>query len=171
MCVLIYSPFFSPRQVACYGRHRIVVVLCTVVLLCSWSFMIYSNWKGKKDVIQFPPYGYDECPIGYKLDSNDINKCTAKEQLKHIRKAPELQVAVNPAAREKMTSTNVCNFFKEYKDGNKPFAWDGLPTKYTYKDPEASRVREVLDGCCFSGTNKCSSLDFQARRRRRRFLS
>ena len=138
---------------------ELFVVLCTVVLLCSWAFMIYSNWKSQRNMIQFPPYGYDECPIGYRLDITDNTKCTPKLHTKEIRKDSMDSVSVNPAANDKMTSNNVCAFYNAYKE-NSTLAWDGLPTKSTYKDPEASKARQILDGCCADGTNTCSSLDF-----------
>jgi hypothetical protein len=137
---------------------ELFVVLCTVVLLCSWAFMIYSNWKGKSQVVRFPPYGFDECPIGYRLDESGSN-CTSKDQLGKVYNDIPTNVPANSAAHSKLTSKNVCTFFEEYKDKG-TLAWDGLPTKSTYKDPQASKVRKILDNCCTAGGNTCSSLDF-----------
>ncbi len=137
---------------------ELFVVLCTVVLLCSWAFMIYSNWKGKNQVVRFPPYGFDECPIGYRLNDKG-DKCDAKDQLTNVYTGHVKDVTNNSAAHSKLTSSDVCTFFKEYKDKEK-LAWDGLPTKSTYKDPQSSKVRKILDNCCTAGGNTCSSLDF-----------
>lgn len=139
---------------------ELFIVLCTVVLLCSWSFIIYTNWKGRSDLVKFPPYGYDDCPIGYQLDK-DGTKCEKKSHLSKIFSAPADPFNKNVAAHHKLTSKSVCEFYNLYKNHDKKLAWDGLPTKSTYKDPEASKVRRVLDHCCGDdGTNTCSTLDF-----------
>ena len=138
---------------------EIFIVICTVVLLSSWGFIIYSNYKSKSSVIQFPPYGYDNCPIGTNYDHNK-KKCTSR--LKNYLNNPKLEVDSNEAAGELITSNNVCSFFNKYKDNTgSPVAWDGLPTIHTHKYPENNKVHQLLSECCSpDGKNSCNSLDF-----------
>ena len=140
---------------------EIFIVICTVVLLSSWGFIIYSNYKSKSSVIQFPPYGYDNCPIGTNL--NPISgKCNYK--LKHYLGDSDINpVEKNAAAGQAMTSREVCSFFNEYnkEDSKHILAWDGLPTSSTHRYPENNKVYQLLSECCDStGKNSCNSLDF-----------
>lgn len=136
---------------------ELFVVLSTVVLLCSWGFIIYSNWEGSNKMIRFPPYGYDSCPIGYYLNHLGT-QCEPKAQLTHIGHTRLPTIDVNPAANTTLNKTKVCNLFKEYND--ELTAWDGLPTKATYKNPQLSKAYTILNNCCTDLGNTCSSLDF-----------
>jgi len=139
---------------------EIFIVICTVVILSSWGFIIYSNFKSKSSVIQFPPYGYDNCPVGTNYNQ-DSKKCVYR--LKHYRTDSDVTpVDKNDAAGELMTSDTVCSFFNKYKDNTgSPVAWDGLPTASTHKYPENNKVHQLLSECCSSsGKNSCDSLKF-----------
>lgn len=147
------------------------VIVCTVVLLCAWGFMIYTNWKGKDYAIKFPPYGYDICPIGYRKGTT-TNKCESKGDLKkYFTNMPE-NVNINEQTVDpKYSSKQLCAFFNEAKkheqDSGK-IIWDGLPTKKSHPNVEDNTVYKLLNSCCenIDGSDddtisaQCNSLQF-----------
>ena len=121
------------------------VIVCTVVLFCSWGYLIWSNWKGKGYAVRFPPYGFDPCPIGYILKTN--GKCDPKEQTRRITK--DLQNSIDSIS-SKITSQSVCNMYRDYQGENSDykFIYDGVPSKYSHKNHGQLNTNILLKKCC-----------------------
>ena len=119
------------------------VIVCTVVLFCSWGYLIWSNWKGKGYAVRFPPYGFDPCPIGYILKTN--GKCEQKEQ---TRKIIDLENSVDKIS-SKITSQSVCNMYNDYQgeESDYKFIYDGVPSKYSHKNHSELNTNIHLKKC------------------------
>lgn len=148
------------------------VIVCTVVLLCAWGFMIYTNWKGKDYAIKFPPYGYDICPVGYKQSTSNAKVCERKADLsKYFTRMPE-NVNINEKTVDmQYSSKELCNFFndaKKHEQNSGKVIWDGLPTKKSHPNVEDSTVYQLLNSCCEKAegstddqvSSRCNSLQF-----------
>jgi hypothetical protein len=128
---------------------EIFIIICTVVLFCSWGYIIWTNTKSEK-LIRFPPYGFDPCPIGYIINeqSKDKNECMRKNnyqsQDKNITTTDRLQFS---GLSENITPNKICNFFDKNKNNNK-YIWDGIPTHYSHKDPTLNQMHKLLENCC-----------------------
>jgi hypothetical protein len=135
------------------------VVVCTVVLFCSWGYLIWTNWKGKGYAVRFPPYGYDPCPIGYVLKTNSTGtKCHRKEQTRKITDGLADTVdKISP----KITAQSVCDMYKDYQgESSSMFIYDGVPSKYSHKDHSQLKTNVLLKDCCDSnsGSGSCNTL-------------
>lgn len=143
------------------------VIVCTVVLLCAWGFMIYTNWKGKDYAIKFPPYGYDICPIGYKQSTRNDKQCEKKSDLsKYFTNMPKTVNINEDTVNLQYSSKDMCNFFNKAKE--ETVIWDGLPTKKSHPNIEDSTVYQLLNSCCEKAegsaddqvSSRCNSLQF-----------
>lgn len=131
----------------------IFLVIFTVVLFCSWGYIVWANWKGKNYIIKFPPYGLDTCPIGYILTNEDSTKCNPKHQLTKINTSQLTPIDSNK-------SKDLCQFVTTHLDKQSTL-WDGVPNKYTHLNATSSKVRKLLKNCCNpDGSTTCDLDDF-----------
>ena len=115
---------------------NIFTILFTVVLFCSWAYLIWSTWKGKSAFVKFPPYGMDVCPFGFDLTS-DGNTCS---------RIPDYPTG---SAVEKIGgSQDICDVYD--KSGGTPDVfYDGVPIKGK-SHLKTTNVEDLSNKCCDS---------------------
>jgi hypothetical protein len=144
------------------------VVICTVVLFCSWGYLIWTNWKGGDYIIRFPPYGFDACPIGYYIHGS---KCKPKTQSKKVVDKYDEETILNPYTGNSFTSDRICSFYDNYgkdgvtvdENGIKRYSsnslagkkiMDGFPTANSHRNYDDTKMWDVISSCCESGGDK-----------------
>lgn len=146
------------------GTIEMFVVICTVVLFCSWGYIIWSNWKSDK-LVRFPPYGFDSCPIGYVLDQNGT-KCNGKDDYDRFYSPAATSAKPEPPAETNPNSIQVCNLFNRVQGedgGGTKMIWDGIPNKHSHKDWTNNKMYKLLESCCTEGEKKgCNQLQFSS---------
>lgn len=138
------------------------VVICTIVLFCSWGYIIWSNWNSEK-LVRFPPYGFDSCPIGYVLDKNGT-KCEPKDDYVRFNNTSGQSVSVDSTIANP-NSNQVCALFKRVQNddnSNTRLIWDGMPNKHSHKDWVNNKMYKILNDCCKGNEKGCNQLQFSS---------
>lgn len=133
------------------------IVICTVVLFCSWGYLIWSNWESNK-LIRFPPYGFDTCPIGYVL--NESQMCEPKKDYTNFVKNKKAPTSVRPILPENTNGKTVCDLWETVQSESGSLIWDAIPNKYSHKNPNNNEMFDVLNKCCKDGNKSCNNLKF-----------
>lgn len=144
------------------GTIEMFVVICTVVLLCSWGYIIWSNWNSDK-LVRFPPYGFDSCPIGYVLNEQGTS-CQGKVDYNDFFNGGS-SVKSQPVMQSHPTSLQVCKMFEDVqKESGDNMIFDGIPNKHSHKDWTNNKMYSLLNNCCDHENDEdkkgCNSLQF-----------
>lgn len=130
------------------------IILSTVILLCSWSFLAWSLYTGNTNFKKFPPYGVPTCPFLYNYDK-DIGQCSLNNKAFEAHQGegtPAIKATylkqVGPYDRKLPCMTH-----NELNTISSPtLSWDGL----RYGDDAPNEYKECCNADTVADNEKCT---------------